>query len=575
MNNSLGLRFTNPLLSDIRVRQALVHGVDAQEVVDTIFTENYPVATSELAATAKGYTDESDALAYDPEQSEELLDEAGWTVGADGIREKDGQRLSLTVYEAKPQPLSKQTLELVSQQLAKIGVELNVKAADAGSYATDILDPLATPLYHSMVGRADNDVIKSQYHTKNRNTLLSDDAELDAPARGRGLRARPREARRGVRRRAGLPHRAGVRDPALRGAAGVRRRAVRARLHDRGGRPPAVLRHLARQAVAGTTVRRMPGHDPAHPPHRLPLDPCTTPAFGRSRDMAYLARRTGQALIVLAIAFTATFVLLQALPGDAILIKFESPELGLSPEQIADIRASYGADVPPLQQFLHTVAGFVQGDFGYSVQYGTPVHELIGSALPDDARCSPGSASSPPCSSRSALAFLSTLAPFAWLRQALRALPGVFVSVPVFWLGIVLIQVFSFQLRLVPVIGADPAQALILPVLTLAIPISAPLAQILARVDRRGAALAVRGGRARQGRRRRPGAVAGCRAQRAAAGDHDRRRADRRAHRRRRRDRDGVRPRRHRPAHRAGRRQPGRAGAAGASSSSPRSCSCS
>ena len=179
VNNSLGLRFTNPLLSDIRVRQALVHGVDAQEVVDTIFTENYPVATSELAATAKGYTDESDALAYDPEQSEELLDEAGWTVGADGIREKDGQRLSLTVYEAKPQPLSKQTLELVSQQLARIGVELNVKAADAGSYATDILDPLATPLYHSMVGRADNDVIKSQYHTKNRNTLLSDDAELD------------------------------------------------------------------------------------------------------------------------------------------------------------------------------------------------------------------------------------------------------------------------------------------------------------------------------------------------------------------------------------------------------------
>ena len=179
VNNSLGLRFTNPLLSDLRVRQALVHGVDAQEVVDTIFTENYPVATSELAATAKGYVDESDDLAYDPELSAELLDVAGWTEGADGIREKDGQRLSLTVYEAKPQPLSKQTLELVAQQLKEIGVELNVKAADSGSYAEDILDPLKTPLYHSMVGRADNDVIKSQYHTKNRNTLLSDDPELD------------------------------------------------------------------------------------------------------------------------------------------------------------------------------------------------------------------------------------------------------------------------------------------------------------------------------------------------------------------------------------------------------------
>ena len=196
--------------------------------------------------------------------------------------------------------------------------------------------------------------------------------------------------------------------------------------------------------------------------------------------MGYLARRTGQALIVLAIAFTATFVLLQALPGDAILIKFESPELGLSPEQIADIRASYGADVPVVQQFLHTVAGFVQGDFGYSVQYGTPVHELVGSALPDTLVLA-GLGFLTAVLIAVALAFLSTLAPFAWLRQALRALPGVFVSVPVFWLGIVLIQVFSFQLRLVPVIGADPAQALILPVLTLAIPISAPLAQILAR----------------------------------------------------------------------------------------------
>jgi len=179
VNNTLSLRFTNPILSDIRVRQALVAGVDSQEVVDTVFTGNYPRATSALSATALGYKDESEHYAYDPDKAEELLDEAGWEPGADGIREKDGERLALTVYEAKAQPLSKQTLELVAQQLKKIGVELNVKSADAGTYAEDIKDPLKTPLYHSMVGRADYDVIKSQFHTKNRNTLLSDDAELD------------------------------------------------------------------------------------------------------------------------------------------------------------------------------------------------------------------------------------------------------------------------------------------------------------------------------------------------------------------------------------------------------------
>ena len=62
--------------------------------------------------------------------------------------------------------------------------------------------------------------------------------------------------------------------------------------------------------------------------------------------MRYALRRAGQAAIVLIAAFTATFFLLQMLPGDAILIKFDNPELGLTPEQIEAIRASYGADVP-------------------------------------------------------------------------------------------------------------------------------------------------------------------------------------------------------------------------------------
>ncbi len=86
--------------------------------------------------------------------------------------------------------------------------------------------------------------------------------------------------------------------------------------------------------------------------------------------MGYALRRAGQAAIVLIAAFTAAFLLLQVLPGDAILIKFESPELGLSPEQIADIRALYGADVPLWQQYLHTLGGFLSGDFGYSIQDG-------------------------------------------------------------------------------------------------------------------------------------------------------------------------------------------------------------
>ena len=53
---------------------------------------------------------------------------------------------------------------------------------------------------------------------------------------------------------------------------------------------------------------------------------------------AYLLRRFGQGLLVLWAAFTLTFFLLQVLPGDAVLIKFQNPDLGLSPAQIAEMR---------------------------------------------------------------------------------------------------------------------------------------------------------------------------------------------------------------------------------------------
>lgn len=195
---------------------------------------------------------------------------------------------------------------------------------------------------------------------------------------------------------------------------------------------------------------------------------------------SYLVNRIGQALLVLLAAFTASFLLLQALPGDAILIKYQNPEMGLSPAQIAEIRILYGADAPIWVQYLNTLWNFLQGSFGYSVQAGVPVKDLLIANLPSTLRlASLGLLLAIVLAGL--IAFASTLAPFTWLRALFASLPALFVSVPVFWLGIMLIQVFSFRLRLVPIINPSEFQALILPVSTLAVPIAAPLAQILIR----------------------------------------------------------------------------------------------
>ncbi|NUR87597.1 MAG: TIGR04028 family ABC transporter substrate-binding protein [Nonomuraea sp.] len=178
VNNGLYLRPGNSILSDLRVRRALQKGTDIKEVVDTLFTPSYPVATSVLSHLAAGYTDLSAKLGYAPDEANKLLDEAGWKL-ENGVRVKDGKPLQLGVFVAGPQPLSKQTLELVAQQWTKLGVKLEIRPADSGSQAVDIKDAEKTAIQHGMVGRADQDVIKSHFSRDNRDVILSKDAKLE------------------------------------------------------------------------------------------------------------------------------------------------------------------------------------------------------------------------------------------------------------------------------------------------------------------------------------------------------------------------------------------------------------
>jgi len=172
VNNSVVFRPDNALVADLKVRQALLHATNAKEIVATLFSANYPQAKSIIASTAQGYVDLSAKLTFDPVLAAKLLDEAGWTVGPKGVRQKDGKELVLTAYESPPQPQNKETLQLVAQQWAKLGVKLSVLAGDAGSRVADSLDPLKTPVAPAMVGRADPDVIRSQYYPTTRNVLL-------------------------------------------------------------------------------------------------------------------------------------------------------------------------------------------------------------------------------------------------------------------------------------------------------------------------------------------------------------------------------------------------------------------
>ncbi len=188
-----------------------------------------------------------------------------------------------------------------------------------------------------------------------------------------------------------------------------------------------------------------------------------------------LLLRAAQGLLVLWAAFTLSFALVQLMPDDAVLIRFMSPDMGMTPEDIARLQAFYGADRPILDQYVLAAGNVLRGDLGFSVASGLPVTaEIAANLLPTLILAGAALLAL-------ALAWAATLAPLGWLREALRATPAVMVSLPVFWIGIVLVQVVSFQLGWVAVIAPGPWERLVLPVLTLALPLAAPIAQVLIR----------------------------------------------------------------------------------------------
>lgn len=193
-----------------------------------------------------------------------------------------------------------------------------------------------------------------------------------------------------------------------------------------------------------------------------------------------LLRRVGQAVLVLFLAYTAAYILLAALPGDAIMARYGAPELGLTNEQIAEIRASYGVDRPLVLRYLDSIWAFVRGDFGYSVQSGAKVSDLLAESLPSSLTLA-AVALAGSVFLAVVIAFTASYGKGVWLRRLFRNIPPFFISLPVFWVGIMLIQVVSFQLGLIPVIGASEAESLVLPALTLMVPIAAPLAQVFLR----------------------------------------------------------------------------------------------
>jgi peptide/nickel transport system permease protein len=197
--------------------------------------------------------------------------------------------------------------------------------------------------------------------------------------------------------------------------------------------------------------------------------------------LRYLALKTGRALFVVWAAFTLTFVLLFVLPADPVDLLFDPAEVNTVPPEVREqVAASYGFDRPLILQYLARLGHALSGDFGTSVQSGRPVVATILDVLPSTLLLAAG-ALALALAIAFVIALAATSARRAWLRDLLEALPSGAVSVPVFLSGILMLQIFSFRLGWFPAFGDTGARSLVLPLITLAIPVSGPIAQLLVR----------------------------------------------------------------------------------------------
>jgi peptide/nickel transport system permease protein len=175
-------------------------------------------------------------------------------------------------------------------------------------------------------------------------------------------------------------------------------------------------------------------------------------------------------------AATLTFLAQQLMPGDPAETILGGAGSRPTPEQLAAVTAQYGFNDPLIIQYLRYLGGLLRGDLGTSYILKQPVTDIITEQLGPTVILT---ITALVASWLVAVAVtLLTAHRHRWVAGIGSGLEIFLAALPQYWLGIVLLVVFAFHLRLLPVVGGDGPAGLVLPALTLALPLAGFLGQV-------------------------------------------------------------------------------------------------
>jgi len=121
------------IFQDVNVRQALCYAIDRQSIAQKIYSGYATVAVGTESPVTWAYQPDkiTTKYAYDPKKAVQLLDGTGWKAGTDGIRAKDGKRLSFTLYTVSGDPASASHMQVVQDAWKNIGVDMKLQLEEA------------------------------------------------------------------------------------------------------------------------------------------------------------------------------------------------------------------------------------------------------------------------------------------------------------------------------------------------------------------------------------------------------------------------------------------------------------
>ncbi len=122
--------------ADVRVRRALAHAVDRELIVRTILDGLVQIVNGPVQPLSWAYEASVPSYAFDPEKARLLLGEAGWTLGPDGVRRKDGVPLSFTLITQAGFAIRENVAQTLQQQLRDVGVDMKVRLIDGTTIST-------------------------------------------------------------------------------------------------------------------------------------------------------------------------------------------------------------------------------------------------------------------------------------------------------------------------------------------------------------------------------------------------------------------------------------------------------